>query len=585
MRVRLPRFAAVRVVPFLFAAASLAQTPGTVSVAWSVPSAWSNGFQADLTITNNASWTIYDWALDADFAPNVTSIWNASATNLAPPRKRFAGTGASWDDGDLSPGEVVSIGMIVGAPPGPVPTNLTLNGAPMVLNGSAAAPPQPAPAAAPAWPRRVSSPYVDATAWPPFDLTDAADLHGQRFFNLAFVVATSPTNGDPSWGGYYAVSSGYLLPEINALRARGGDVMVSFGGAAGTELAAAHPTVASLQAAYQATIDAYALTHVDFDIEGAWVAEPVSILRRSQAIAGLQAAAAAQGRELKVWYTLPVLPSGLTADGVNVVASALANGVDLAGVNIMAMDYGASAAPNPAGQMGTYAIAAATSVHAQLMAAYAAAAQPLTPAQAWRKVGVTPMIGQNDVPGEVFTLADAAQVVAFAETVDLPLVAFWSMTRDQPCPGGPSPWASPSCHSLTDPAWSFTNAFRAYTVGTFSSYGAGYGVPGAPLLSATGDLQGADLFTLHVTGAPANAASMLLVGTTRFDAPYYGATLLASPDLLVPFATDAAGAWNFAALWPLGLPPATTILLQAWHVAAAAPQGFAATQGLELRTP
>ena len=62
----------------------------------------------------------------------------------------------------------------------------------------------------------------------------------------------------------------------------------SFGGAANTELAAACGDVASLQAAYQQVIDDYALTHVDFDIEGAWVAHAPSIARRSAAIAGLQ---------------------------------------------------------------------------------------------------------------------------------------------------------------------------------------------------------------------------------------------------------------------------------------------------------
>jgi hypothetical protein len=359
--------------------------------------------------------------------------------------------------------------------------------------------------------------------------------------------------------------------------------MVSFGGAAGVELAAAHATAASLQVAYQTTIDAYGLTHVDFDIEGAWVADPVSIARRSQAIAGLQAAAAAQGKELKVWFTLPVLPSGLTADGQNVVASALAHGVDLAGVNIMAMDYGASAAPNPAGQMGTYAIAAATATHAQLLALYAAAAQPIGAVAAWRKIGVTPMIGQNDVPGEIFFASDAAQLVAFADGVDLPLLSFWSMNRDLPCPGGPSPWASPSCHSLLDPAGTFVNAFRAYTIGVFAAYGAGYGAPTPPGLVGLGALRGGDPFTLTISGAPPAAASVLVVGGERLAAPYYGAVLLATPDLLVSFATDAAGSWSFAAPWPIGLPPGTALRLQAWHLGG--PLGIAASAGLELRTP
>src|SRR5205085_9983961 len=101
--------------------------------------------------------------------------------------------------------------------------------------------------------------------------------------------------------------------------------------------------VPTLTAAYQSVVTAYGLTHIDFDIEGAAVADHASIDRRSQAIAAVQKAAAAAGHPLSVWYTLPVLPTGLTADGLYVIQSALKYGVNIAGVNIMTMDYGDSA--------------------------------------------------------------------------------------------------------------------------------------------------------------------------------------------------------------------------------------------------
>src|SRR5437588_220189 len=80
-------------------------------------------------------------------------------------------------------------------------------------------------------------------------------------------------------------------------RRLGGDVMVSFGRAAGVELSPADTAPTVLQSAYQSVIDAYQLTHIDFDIEGAAVADHTSIDRRSQAIAGLEQAAAANGKE------------------------------------------------------------------------------------------------------------------------------------------------------------------------------------------------------------------------------------------------------------------------------------------------
>ena len=249
---------------------------------------------------------------------------------------------------------------------------------------------------------------------------------------LAFVVADPSTN-EPSWGGYYSVSSGYRADEIQKLRSLGGEVLVSFGGAAGTELAAAITDVKALTNAYQSVIDQYDLTWIDFDIEGAWVADRDSIDRRSAAIRNLQDRAADEGRALEVWFTLPVLPTGLTNDGLYVITSALSHGVDIGGVNIMAMDYGDSAAPNPEGQMGEYAIQAASSLFQQMRAQYSAFGMQPTQDELWSKVGVTPMIGQNDVLSERFYLEDAQELLNFANANRLGMLSQWSTNRDAAC--------------------------------------------------------------------------------------------------------------------------------------------------------
>lgn len=44
-------------------------------------------------------------------------------------------------------------------------------------------------------------------------------------------------------------------------------------------------------------------------------------------------------------FTLPVLPAGLTADGVKLLESCVKHGVRVDVLNIMTMDYGDSAAP------------------------------------------------------------------------------------------------------------------------------------------------------------------------------------------------------------------------------------------------
>jgi hypothetical protein len=305
-----------------------------------------------------------------------------------------------------------------------------------------------------AFPTRIASPYVDATAYPAYDLVGNSESSGNKYYTLAFVVSDTSNPDMPAWGGYdsYSVASGYFASQIAGLRAIGGDVTISFGGEAGTELAEAITNVSTLEAAYQSVVTEYNVTRLDFDIEGAAVDDAPSILRRSEAIASLESIEAAAGTPIQVWYTLPVLPTGLTSDGVNVVQSAISNGVTLTGVNVMAMDYGDSAAPDPNKTlMGTYAIDAATATEGQLATVYSAANIPKTTAQLWHMIGVTPMIGVNDVETEVFSPAEAQQLVTFAQQYNLGELAFWSANRDQPGDSG-----------ITQTADEFTGIFETF---------------------------------------------------------------------------------------------------------------------------
>jgi hypothetical protein len=318
-------------------------------------------------------------------------------------------------------------------------------------------------AAVGAWPAHVYAPYVDMGLWPTYDLVAAAQTHGIRYFNLAFIVADS--TGQPSWGGYseYRLGTEFdakVRTQIAGVRALGGDVVVSFGGAAGSELAQVVTNVNTLAARYQAVIDAYGLTHVDFDIEGAASADRISIDRRNEAIAILQRNAAAAGRELHVSYTLPVLPTGLTQDGVYVLQSAVARGVNIGLVNIMAMDYGDSAAPNPQGKMGDYAIAAATSLFNQLKSLYGTSK---TESQLWAMVGVTPMIGVNDVTSEVFDQQEARELLAFAEQKGIGMIAMWSLNRDQQNAAGKLNYVDLKSSGVLQSPFEFSGIFGQFT--------------------------------------------------------------------------------------------------------------------------
>jgi chitodextrinase len=231
------------------------------------------------------------------------------------------------------------------------------------------------------------SPYIDMAMPADADLFAISAASGIHNFTLAFVLSSGSGIG---WQGAGTISDDTIangttiLSQVHAIQAAGGDVTISFGGAAGQEAALTAISAASLQAEYQSVIDRYHVHSLDFDIEGAAVQDQHSITLRDQALVGLKAA----NPELTISYTLPVLPTGLTADGLNILASAKHDGLKIDVVNIMAMDYGASV--DNGGQMGFDAISAAIATEKQIADLGLSS-----------KIGVTPMIGVNDISSEV----------------------------------------------------------------------------------------------------------------------------------------------------------------------------------------
>lgn len=296
----------------------------------------------------------------------------------------------------------------------------------------------------------VFMPYCDVTLWPPYDIQNTSTTNVCNYI-LAFVVDDPTKPGaNPCWGGFSSYDTSWYQTRIQQLRMLGGDVAVSFGGANGSELATVATSVPSLVSAYQLVIDAYHLKYIDFDIEGANVADSASINLRSQAIAQLKQ----NNPGLKVWLTLPVLPTGLDYNGLKVARNAIVKyGIDIDGVNIMAMDYGAFS-----GNMGGYAVQAADSLFAQLTRAYVDGGFSKTSAQIWKKVGLTPMIGQNDVVNEVFYLSDATTLYNYSTSNNTGLISMWSINRDKPCANSTDPLYS--CTHITQNPFDFTNIFR-----------------------------------------------------------------------------------------------------------------------------
>ncbi len=408
---------------------------GTCSACTTVPSV-PTGLQASGTTSNstNLSWTASTVAVNCvltgytvfrnGVAIGTTNSPNMSITGLSPVTTYSFRVAANDAAGSSAQSTAINV--------------TTLNG-----------PPPPPPGA------KVFAPYVDMGLTADWQLLTIQQQSGIKVFTLGFIVGNGGCT--PTWGGVGATVANDTLPNgttilslVQGVRAAGGDVIISFGGASGTELAQGCSTVSSLQAAYQSVLNKYSVNsstpvRLDFDIEGGATTDQTSINRRNQALVGLKAA----NPGLVISYTLPVLPTGLVASGVNILNSVKSSGLSLNVVNIMAMDYGS--ANDNGGQMGLSAQQAASNTHNQVVAAGLTAS-----------IGVTPMIGINDVNTEIFQLADAQSLVNFANANNyISRISMWSVARDNGSCANQG-FASPVCSGISQSNWAFSNIFKPF---------------------------------------------------------------------------------------------------------------------------
>ncbi|MBO0804648.1 MAG: chitinase [Nocardiopsaceae bacterium] len=289
------------------------------------------------------------------------------------------------------------------------------------------------------------APYVDMTNNQEPMLDQAATQGGLKAFTAAFVIGSGCT---PIWGDTLPVTNDPTVSgEISKAESEGATPIVSFGGASGVELAQSCTNLSQLVAAYQSVISTLKVTHIDFDIEGAAIADTTSNNLRFEAIKQLEA----NNPGLVVSVTIPTLPTGPDSNGDAFLKLAASDGVGINIVNVMAMDYyGTFDSGGP--DMGSYAVQAAQNTLKFV--------QSVWPNDTYANIGVTPMIGQNDDPAEVFSEANAQTLVNFASSNGLGRLAFWSVDRDQPCTGTVS--GLPACSEISQQPLDFTKLFTQY---------------------------------------------------------------------------------------------------------------------------
>ena len=294
------------------------------------------------------------------------------------------------------------------------------------------------------WPKKVFSPYVQVSSDNVVNITDMYNKTGQQYYTFAFI---NSFNNTPHWSEEKVYNSSLYDKQIEQLRRNGGNIMISFGGADGQELATSISNEEDLQKAYQQVIDRYKLTWMDLDIEGESLKDTSSNSRRNKVIAKLQK----DNPELVLSYCLPADLKGLSLVGVRLLEDAISKGVSIDVVNAMAMHYGHEVDNISEKKMAGYVITTANKVREQI--------EGLELKNT--KVGITVVIGNNDE--ETFTIEDANEVLKWSKQVDwLRFLSFWTANRDNGNNAGHKE-LDDSSSGIEQALYGFTDIFKNFT--------------------------------------------------------------------------------------------------------------------------
>jgi chitinase len=259
-----------------------------------------------------------------------------------------------------------------------------------------------------AFPAHYAAPYLQIASNDAGDMAADMSATGDSHYTLAFLIPKSGCT--PQWEDN-GDSVGAFSSQINSLKSAGGDVIISFGGASGGEIAQTCTSTSSLTSAYANVVNTYGVDRLDFDIEGGVLGDTASNTRRDKALAALQA----QNSAVQIDYTLAVAPDGLPAQELGVLQDAKNNGVQVSLVNIMTMDFGD----------GENALNDAESA-AKATASQLAGLYGISTSAAYAMMGLTPIAGQND-DNEYFSQANASTLESFAASNGVAELSFWEV--------------------------------------------------------------------------------------------------------------------------------------------------------------
>ncbi len=270
---------------------------------------------------------------------------------------------------------------------------------------------------------------------------EVMDATGVSWFTMAFVLDAGGC--DPQWDGGRPLTGGQDEQTIDTVRAKGGDVVPSFGGASGTKLEQSCADADALAGAYQKVIDAYGLKAIDVDIEGDAYNDPGTQQKTIDALKTVKADNAGL-------ITYVTFPSDRSGPDDSMIRKAADSGLTVDGWTIMPFDFGAAGE-----DMAQLTIQATDGLKDTIKDAYG-----YTDAEAYAHSGLSSMNGITDTQ-ETVTTDDFRTILDYAQQNHLARLSFWSVNRDRPCPGSyPN---DDTCSGVSQEPWQFTKVFAGYT--------------------------------------------------------------------------------------------------------------------------
>jgi chitodextrinase len=266
---------------------------------------------------------------------------------------------------------------------------------------------------------------------------------GIRWFTMAFMLSSGGCT--PAWDGSRPLSGSVDATAISQIRAGGGDVVPSFGGWSGNKLGPNCSTPQALAGAYQTVINAYGLKAIDIDIENTDEFENDTVRNR---IVDALKIVKQNNPSLKTIVTFGTATTGPGYYAQQLISRAASTGANIDVFTIMPFDFGGGA------NMYQSTVSASEGLKTMLKTAFG-----WTDATAYRHMGISGMNGLSDQQ-ENTSPAQWQQIRDYAQNNHLARLAFWSVNRDRPCPGG---GVVSNCSGISQNNWQFTQITASFT--------------------------------------------------------------------------------------------------------------------------